>query len=556
VSKSKGHQRLATGFTVGSDQAEWDPLLSESFFESGHYKALSAGDDERCFIVGRTGSGKSAILRRIEDENPDHVIRIKPDDLALLYIADLGVMKFLTAMDVHMDLLFTALWKHVFLVEIIRHRYKINTQETRQTIFATLRDKLARDRTKADALKYLTDFEGKFWQGTEERVREITTKLEERISSESGANVSIGMLGDLRSGRSDGIVQTVEECAELVSRYQRIVNDTQIARLNKMITILDDDILDSSQNFTYILVDDLDKDWVDERILNDLIRCLFRVVVDLKEASNLKVIVALRTNIFEQLNFGSRTGGQEEKYRSFTLRMRWEVSELEQLLSARARAAGGRHGLKSISAVSDLLPGSNSTRGNALSHILSRTLMRPRDAISYLNEALVLAAGKERLSWDVINRAERPYSTNRLLALRDEWKPSYPDIDKVFKLFEGQHEAIGLAELVRILDDAALLPADPKFQGARWMTEMTSELWSGSRNSEWFEDYYDLVRLLFNIGFVGVTRSGGSDPVYVYDDPQFAERVSNFKSVVTVHVHPAFRAALDIQARRPKRRRT
>ena len=553
MSRSKPTKKLGSDFTIGGDQAEWDPLLDTAFFESGHYRALASREDQRCFIVGRTGSGKSAILRRIEHENPGRVIKIRPEDLSLLYIADLGVMRFLSSLDVHLDLLFTALWKHVFIVEIIRHRYKIGSNlEARQNIFTTLIDKLKRDRSKADALSYLTDYEGRFWETADVQVREMTRKLEERIQVETGGKLGVAGVG-FNAGTVDGATHTTEEKISQADRFQRIVNDSQVNRLNKMIKVLDDEILDSAQNFTYILVDDLDKDWVDERILNDLIRCLFRVVVDLKDVKNLKVVVALRTNIFEQLNFGSRTGGQEEKYRSFTQRMRWTRNDLEDLLTARAKSAAAKHGLDEIQSIRELLPPVNTTRGNALSYILERTLMRPRDAISYINESFVLAAGKERLTWDSITLAERAYSENRLLALRDEWKPSYPGIEQVFKNFDRASDVIRIDELVKILEEVVLLIASPNFAGTDWMTTMSEHIWSGSNVSDWKVDYYPLIRFLFNIGFIGVRRSGQKPFLFAYDDPQFAERSSNMDDIESFAVHPAFRAALDIKQARSRR---
>ena len=101
-----------------------------------------------------------------------------------------------------------------------------------------------------------------------------------------------------------------------------------------MIRVLDEDILSSDQNFTYVVIDDLDRDWADEKIANDLIRCLFRTVLDLQRVENLKIVVALRTNIFDHLNFGSRTGGQEEKFRSLVHRIQWTRPSSSQWLTS------------------------------------------------------------------------------------------------------------------------------------------------------------------------------------------------------------------------------
>jgi hypothetical protein len=338
---------------------------------------------------------------------------------------------------------------------------------------------------------------------------------------------------------------STEVRSEQAERFQRIVNETQLPRLNKMISVLDEDILESSQNYTYIIIDDLDRDWVDEQVANDLVRCLFRAVLDLKRVRNLKVLVALRTNIFEQLDFGNRTGAQEEKFRALVRQLRWTRNDLISMLDARTRAASEEWGLD-LSSVRALLPQANRTRGNPLDFILDRTLMRPRDAIAYLNDCISFAGGKARLSWDEIRRAERPYSHKRLLALRDEWKASFPGVDRVFRLFQGVTVPMSRAELTTHLDDAMLLLSDPKFRGVVWMTELSSAMWSGVVQ-DWVTLYQPLVELLFNIGFLGISRGGGRTTfLYAFDDPGFARQPSNLGEDSRFYVHPAFHAALDV----------
>src|SRR5207302_628081 len=129
---------------------------------------------------------------------------------------------------------------------------------------------------KRQALEYLNEFEDKFWQEADERVKDIITKFEEQVDSEAKATFGIPHVGSLAGGGANLTASSTEIRTAQAERFQRIVNATQLARLNKMMEVLNDDILDSAQNYTYIVIDDLDRDWVDERIANDLIRCLFR----------------------------------------------------------------------------------------------------------------------------------------------------------------------------------------------------------------------------------------------------------------------------------------
>lgn len=546
MNSSSKARSLGSDFTLGGEQAEADPLLERAFYHSGHYAAIERRDDMRCFLIGRTGGGKSAVLQHLETEHREHVIRIDPEDLSLPYITDLGVIRYLASLNVHLDLFFIALWKHVLLVEVIRHRYKVDSPVAKNNFFNGLRERTANNPSKRMALDYFNKFQDKFWVETDERVKDITSQFEEEVNSEARASFAVPHVASLGVGSDSSAIAHTEMRTELADRFQRIVNNTQLSSLNDMIKILDEYVLDSSQNFTYIVIDDLDKDWVDEKITNTLIRCLFRAVLDLKKVGNLKILVALRTNIFEELDFGGRTGGQEEKFRSLSLRIRWTPAEIISLLSERARVAASQYGMTSISGIRDLLPAPSPTRGrgNAITFILSRTLMRPRDAIAYLNECLVLASGKSRLTWKDLQDAEKPYSLKRLLALRDEWKPTYPGIDRLFNVFTRCPSPMTREELTSRLDDSVMLLADAKFAGILWMTDLTESIWANVV-SEWVDMYYPLLRLLFNLGFIG--SGSGSSPTYFYDDPDYAEQISNFETATKFYIHPAFRAALDVE---------
>ncbi|WP_159001157.1 hypothetical protein [Streptomyces sp. SBT349] len=134
-----------SNFSIGGEQAEADPLLLEAFYESDDYLTIASKEDRRCFVIARTGSGKSAALQRLEEENTDHVVRVSPEDLSLNYITNLGVMRHLDELEVSLDPLFIALWKHVLLVELIRHRYKVDSYSAKMTFLSTLREKIKRD---------------------------------------------------------------------------------------------------------------------------------------------------------------------------------------------------------------------------------------------------------------------------------------------------------------------------------------------------------------------------------------------------------------------------
>jgi hypothetical protein len=170
--------------------------------------------------------------------------------------------------------------------------------------------------------------------------------------------------------------------------------------------------------------------------------------------------------------------------------------------------------------------------------------MRPRDAIAYLNECFGLASGKSGITWDIIHEAEKSYSTNRLMALRDEWKQTYPSIDRIFSVFHRAPVPMSREELTARLDEAAMLLAEPDFSGADWMAKLTARLWD-AKVRDWADEYHSLFRLLFDLGFLGCRMPNNDDEIYNYDRPGFAEGVENLSNAVEFFVHPAFRRAIE-----------
>ncbi|HEY4210658.1 MAG TPA: hypothetical protein VGM84_04220 [Steroidobacteraceae bacterium] len=539
-----GKPRLGAAFSIGGDQAEADPLLEAAFYSSSLFESVENHDDPRCFLVGRTGSGKSALLRRMEELSPEKVVKIAPEDLSMPYITDLDVVARMTELGVDLMPFWKTLWRHVLIVEIIRHRYKIDSPQQKATFLQTLRDRLARNNGKIQALAYLDEFQGTFWAETDVRVREITTSLTKKIEAEGKAAASLGA-ASLSAGGGGSLELSETDKHEIVRRFQRVVNDTQLARLSKMMEVLDEDVLGSPQDFTYVLIDDLDKDWVDSRLANDLILALMKTVHDLKRVRHLKVLVALRTNIFVHLDFGA-SSAQEEKFRSLILPISWSRQQLTAMLDERVRVASERQGAKATTAA-EILPNANPRRGKPLDHLLDRTLLRPRDLIAYFRDCIALSEGKTQISWETIGKAESIYSGNRLLALRDEWKVNYPGIESVFRAFEDSPSRMSPQEIQDRLDNCILLMSDRDFKGSEWLAEIGSPVLSGDVNLDWGQRYGPLIRLLFDINFLGASWTGGHAPVFVSDDENALTSRARIEDIRYFYVARTYHEALKVQ---------
>src|SRR4051812_9132915 len=105
---------------IGVAAAEEDKeTLRECFIETGALDALRELENPARIVVGGTGSGKSALLIRL-GEMEQRVIAVPPESLALSYITNSTILAFLSQLGVKLDIFYKLLWRHVFVVEILK----------------------------------------------------------------------------------------------------------------------------------------------------------------------------------------------------------------------------------------------------------------------------------------------------------------------------------------------------------------------------------------------------------------------------------------------------
>jgi hypothetical protein len=81
------------------------------------------------------------------------------------------------------------LWKHVFVVELIKLHFGNNQSQT-NNLFSWLKDKFSGDRPKKMAIEYLEKWENKFWETTEYQIREFENQLEKKFQSNVSNEIS------------------------------------------------------------------------------------------------------------------------------------------------------------------------------------------------------------------------------------------------------------------------------------------------------------------------------------------------------------------------------
>jgi len=442
---SSGDAAIAFRFkrndTVGTADAESDDqYLSSCFVATGDLDTLRDSLDPKRIIVGRTGSGKSALIRRLR-EVEDNVIELPPQNLSLSYISNSDILKFFSAAGVNLDLFYQLLWKHVLTVELLKYKYKINSEEQKRSFLSKLFES-KKDKSKEDAIKYLSDWGEKFWDETEYRVKELTTKVESDLKASIG-----GSMAGIHLDASGGQKLTEEQKHEVIQRGRKVVNDIQIKQLADVIRLLSEDIFNDPQQKYFITIDGLDEQWVEDELRYSLIRALIETVRSFQKIKSVKIVIALRLDLLNRIiNATKNSGFQEEKYSSLYLKLRWTRDQIWELLDKRIeKLVRKRYTTRAVKLL-DVFP-KQIEKTAFVDYLLARTFYRPRDAIIFVNGCLERAEERNLVTTHIISEAEGEYSRKRLIALQEEWGGTFPNLGAYAKILEGQPHSFKLGAL-------------------------------------------------------------------------------------------------------------
>lgn len=493
--------------SIGAVDAYADrDFLVGCFVDAGWLREASDCGSRRSIVLGRTGAGKSALLlelARIEE----NVIQIDPSEFAFRYIENSSIIQFFQAAGTNLDLFYRLLWRHVLVVELLRKRYKLEHQNDAYGLLDQINQWVKFSPGKKAALDYLRKWGEKFWETTEVRARELTTRFENELRA--GVHVD-SQLVDLGAGGASKLLEQQKE--EVIHRGNQVVSAIQIRELRDIISLLGEKVFTDSRARYYVVVDKLDDNWAQDETRYRLIKALIEEIRSFRELKNVKILAAIRQDLLLEVIDQTRSAGfQEEKYQDYYLGLRWDQSDLERFVDKRIIELYRRQNVALDSGCKDILPTVKRGRPDPLQYVIQRTLMRPRDVIAFVNECLKLGAGRERVSWKVIRSAEGSYSDRRMKAIQDEWRTHYPSIDYLLEMLRGIPSKFNRSDVHAekidgvIVDCTQVKGNDPCVRIARNLVNPESKA-----SNKIFLD--EALRILYKVGAIGV-RFAKNEPV-------------------------------------------
>lgn len=534
--------RFRRNDNIGSADAESDEkFLSDCFVDTGDLEVLQDLSSAQRIIIGRTGAGKSALIRTLM-QREEHVIELRPEDLALNFLGNSEVLRFFEGAGTHLDVFYQLLWKHVLAVELVRRKFKITNESSQRSFFDRLTNVFARDRNKEQAVKYLNEWGANFWNETESRVKEVTRKIESDLrASISGTTAS----AKLEAGGSEKLSN--EEKSEVVQHGSRAVSQVQLAALSNVLRLLEDEIFNDSQERYFVVIDDLDTRWVEDQLKYKLIRALVETVRQFKQVRHVKVIVALRLDLLQRVIAATRDSGfQSEKYEPLYLRLRWTHAQLVDVVSKRmAFLVRQRYTSRPIT-LDEVFP--KQVHGTRFVDFLcSRTSLRPRDAILFVNECLSRAADRQQISAQIVADAEAAYSEKRVDSLQEEWSSVYPLVADYLKVLTRKPLSFPVSELSKgALEDWIWTTLLREQDSPDPVARAASTCYINERGT-FFEFLLVLLDALYSVGAIGI-KPDSTSPVYWAQYSEHRPAAGSIRPNSTIHVHPTFWRSLGVRA--------
>lgn len=464
---------------LGKDEAEQEEYLRQYFLKTSQYNNALTGN--KTVIIGRKGSGKSAIYKLLQEELADQgnvVISITPDQYSWSALKDYREKGILP------EQAHTNAWKMTLLSAVI---WKLN--ETNH---------LSKTSPLIKYYKYMKDS----YSPTENHwLLNIIEKGKKLLSGISTEFISFNYTSSIATP-----LKVIEEIKSLLNKEWP---DNIHCR---------------------IIIDRLDDSWDASDESKHLIIGLLKAANEINYTfiKNITTTIFIRSDIYSFLFFDD-----QDKIRQNEEYLIWKVDDLKAVISERIRFSLN---------ISD---GTNKIWNNLFSrklyrqsakpekYIIDRTFKRPRDIISFVRFALENAIKHNHKKIEPIDTRyaeEEKYSESKFKDLVIEYQKQYSYVRQLIESFSGSLHK-------------------------QYKEELLSKLKTFCMDNSIKIDIHQLLRILFQIGFLGVKRKGragvkqrgGTQFYYYYDDQSI-----NPLSYNDYYIHPAFRHYLNISEKREK----
>ena len=467
----------------GDVRAEHDhEMLDKSFLESQNYRTLFESRD-RFIVVGRRGTGKSALTYRLEKDWKERkflTIVIAPREEEVIGIRPIAELFGNSVTKIRAGIKLA--WRYTLLLEV-----------------ALLCQKYYKTANEIDKYETLAAHV-KNW-------------------AKCGSNPFSRMRATLRT-RLHGISNPEDRIADIHDLLQLNCITDEVTKLTQSL----------NKNIV-ILIDRLDEGYEPDTIGIGIVDGIIYGTDELRNAlgEKLQAIVFLRDNIFrgiqtEDMDFSRNLESQ-------VLRLHWDPEELLYMVCKRIRVAlniAHESDIKVWNAItSSELHGRDGFR-----RCLRLTLYRPRDVIALLNAAIEQARRQQREATLIekdFHESSKQISMTRFDDLGKEYSTIFPGVTQLTNAFANGATQFSVDDAIRIIKRVQ----DDKSINAKALQHLRI---IGSE--------VEIAKELYGIGFFGILDKQNSNWVFSHDGKKANKNISIGDSLM---VHPCYWNALNLQ---------
>lgn len=388
---------------LGKDEAENDENLKRYFLKTNTYKNALSGD--KTIIVGRKGSGKSAIFTLLNDEidsQGNYVIKITPDQYSWSALKDYRESGILP------EQAHTNAWKLTLLSSII---WTLNEH------------KVLEENSKLN--KYYKYMKDSFEPKRDNLFLNIVDKIKKILAGIKSEHLSFDFQ------ESTSVATPLKICEELKSLLMKEWNNGKTIRI-----IIDkiDDSWDSSEDSKHLIV--------------GLLKAHHELNSFLKNKA--KITIFIRSDIYDSLFFDD-----QDKLRQDEETITWDTQELKEIITERIKVS------LSINDASEKiwneLFSNKSYRSGAKpeKYVVDRTFKRPRDMISFIRYSIEQAIknNHSQIEPDDTRLAEElHYSQSKYKDMIIEYQKQMPFIKDLLDSFSGFLHKVTKDKLIKHLE--------------------------------------------------------------------------------------------------------
>lgn len=384
----------------GADAAEDDPNLSSYFLKTSTWHKVLSG--HTMLVLGRKGSGKSAIFRMLSEEKQKNtvVIPVTPRLFALDILNDFK-NKYPDS-PFNQEIAYTTAWRYSLMLELL-----LSIENT------TGQFKFGGEAGVHEWLRKHVEFDADIISRTVAFLEKWT------VDKVSIAQLSATLSNDQRRKQLVGheIDQTIPNVEQ------------------------------SLKNKKYILaIDNLDEGWSNKEDARTYLAGLIMAAKELNRLNNLNVVIFMRTDMFRVLETAYQ---HMDKFRQSIEYIEWNPTSLARLVSLRIQKYFNIRNEKNDATWNRLFPEKMENGFLTYKHITERTFLRPREIIQFCRLIIdnVVKFKKSKADTRDVRAAEIQYSDWKLNDLSGEYSAYYKNIDKLLESFRRKSPYLTCDEL-------------------------------------------------------------------------------------------------------------